>query len=203
MQLARAAGVNYQTFACRTQARRHARGVYAQAAPKALGSAKPLRWMEAVVAKPASALAPEAPPGHQVLEVLLPGGAKLLIATRRRWRLRFKCGTMGLGLTDTTRQTSSSAFALRSSLSQSPTSSPSSRMISAAAICIAADIPTHARPRLTHSRRTAHASLNTTPPVPPAAPHALGRRCALPLDRALARSHARRLGGPAVRVKWH
>ena len=102
--------------------------------------------MEAVVAKPASALATEAPPGHQVLEVLSAGGAKLLIVTRRRWRLRFKYGTMGLGLTDTTRQTSSSALALRSSLSQSPTSSSSSRMISAAAICIATDIPTHASP---------------------------------------------------------
>ena len=39
-----------------------------------------LRLLEAVVARPTDTLAPEALASHQVLEVLLPSGTKLLIA---------------------------------------------------------------------------------------------------------------------------
>ena len=80
-QFARAAGVNYQTFACWVQQRRHARGDYAQMKP-ARSSA--LRLVEAVVAAPAEGRADEGPlPGKLQsdtrLEVLLPGGAKLIV----------------------------------------------------------------------------------------------------------------------------
>jgi hypothetical protein len=48
---------------------------------RAIKPVQSLRLLEAVVAQPASTSPPEAPPSHQVLEVLLPGGAKLLIAS--------------------------------------------------------------------------------------------------------------------------
>jgi hypothetical protein len=83
---ARVAGVNYQTFASWIQKRRRARGDDAPGVGnellerRAIKPVQSLYLLEAVVAQPASTLAPEAPPNNQVLEVLLPGGAKLLIA---------------------------------------------------------------------------------------------------------------------------
>ena len=78
LPFARMAGVKYPTFASWVQQRRRARGV--DAAP--LRHARPahvspvprrsMGWVEAVVASPADAL--------PALEVLLPGGARLLVA---------------------------------------------------------------------------------------------------------------------------
>lgn len=79
-QFAHAAGIQYQTFACWVQKRRHARDEYADqpsAAPAAL------RVLEVVAAAvpdarcaPMAAMTPAT-----ALEVLLPGKAKLLIAS--------------------------------------------------------------------------------------------------------------------------
>jgi hypothetical protein len=75
-QFARLAGVNYGTFASWVQDRRHARGEYEfERKPPARTTAQPLRLMEATLAQPSPASAPVTP-----FEVLLPGGAKLLIA---------------------------------------------------------------------------------------------------------------------------
>ena len=80
------AGVNYQTFASCIQKPRRARGDYAPGVGneflerRAIKPVQSLRLLEAVVARPTGNSAPEASPNHQVLEVLLPGGAKLLIA---------------------------------------------------------------------------------------------------------------------------
>lgn len=84
-QFASAAGVHYQTFAWWVQQRRHARGEYARK-PKVPCAA--LQLVEAVVAvpeanhgereaQPAIANVAEVP-----LEVLLPGGAKVLVRDR-------------------------------------------------------------------------------------------------------------------------
>jgi hypothetical protein len=79
-QFARAAGVNYQTFASWVQRRRHERGDYVR---ESHGRSAALRLVEAVVAVPdanhgegeaQAATAPGAP-----LEVLLPGGARVLL----------------------------------------------------------------------------------------------------------------------------
>lgn len=83
-QFARAAGVNYQTFACWVQRRRHERGEYARK-PKAAPAA--LRLMEAVVAAPDANHGEGACEVRTVigtatgvpLEVLLPGGTKVLV----------------------------------------------------------------------------------------------------------------------------
>ncbi len=85
-QFARLAGVNYQTFACWMQARRHARDEYAPhraVSAKPQATAVPLRLMEAVVA--ASAVVPASGSessalSSSALELLLPGGAKMRIA---------------------------------------------------------------------------------------------------------------------------
>lgn len=85
-QFALAAGVKYQTFAHWLQQRKHARGDYA-----AQGRNRPLRLVEAVVAevpvaavatvdRPEGALSP-AMTQQQPLEVHLPGGARMLVAT--------------------------------------------------------------------------------------------------------------------------
>ena len=78
-QFARMAGINYGTFASWMQDRRHARGDYARSdrGEARVSPAVPLRLMEAVVA-PSVAGLPAAP--DSALEVLLPGGAKMLIA---------------------------------------------------------------------------------------------------------------------------
>jgi hypothetical protein len=83
-QFARAAGVNYQTFASWVQRRRHERGEYARK-PKAAPAA--LRLVEAVVAVPHANHGEGACGARTVigtttvapLEVLLPGGAKVLV----------------------------------------------------------------------------------------------------------------------------
>lgn len=79
-QFARAAGVNYQTFACWVQQRRHARGDY-ESRPKARSSA--LRLVEAVVASPVGGGATQARVGQSDgsarLELLLPGGVRVFI----------------------------------------------------------------------------------------------------------------------------
>lgn len=82
-QFARVAGINYGTFASWVQDRRHARGDYAAAGNKAaaaLPAPKALRLMEAVMTPPAKVLPPTVQPVQQALEVVLPGGAKMLVA---------------------------------------------------------------------------------------------------------------------------
>jgi hypothetical protein len=84
---ARLVGVKYPTFASWIQTRRRVRGGSAARPPheqSAVVSALPMRslgWVEAVVA-PSAAEALSAPCGSAkaALEVLLPGGAKLLVA---------------------------------------------------------------------------------------------------------------------------
>lgn len=76
VQFARASGVHYQTFAWWVQQRRHARGEYARK-PRVPSAA--LRLVEAVVSAPAANQA-EGPSGRgRPLEVLLPGGARVLL----------------------------------------------------------------------------------------------------------------------------
>ncbi|OYW26230.1 MAG: hypothetical protein B7Z47_07825 [Chthoniobacter sp. 12-60-6] len=83
---ARLAGVNYPTFASWIQKRRHARGDYARASrgQAAAGGKLPraLSWMEAVLASPhPAASGPLGGTGAAALELHLPGGAHLTIAT--------------------------------------------------------------------------------------------------------------------------
>ncbi len=80
-QFAKAAGVKYQTFAHWVQQRRHLRGDYESGRGKS-----GLRLVEAVVAAPvmSAGAAAEAAMPDEVLEVYLPGGAKLLVATRQQ-----------------------------------------------------------------------------------------------------------------------
>lgn len=87
-QFALAAGVKYQTFAHWAQLRRHARGDYGQKG-RTQDGAQALRLVEAVAAAPA--VPPDAP-GFEAgtLEVLLPGGAKMLIAGARQVTLAAK-----------------------------------------------------------------------------------------------------------------
>lgn len=74
-QFALAAGVKYQTFAHWLQQRRHARGDY-----DAQGRNGTMRLVEAVVAQaPAPSVAATMDEGP--LEVHLPGGARMLVAT--------------------------------------------------------------------------------------------------------------------------
>ena len=73
---ARAAGLHYQTFMWWLQQRRHARGEYTRK-PQMRSAA--LRLVEAVVAAPSGSPA-EGPSAKSVrLEVLLPGGAKMMV----------------------------------------------------------------------------------------------------------------------------
>ena len=86
---ARLAGVNYQTFASWIQKRRHARGDYPSRRlpdePASLATRKrklPLRLVEAVVAS-TTAVAPTSPALPTLdrgLEIILPGGAKMILA---------------------------------------------------------------------------------------------------------------------------
>jgi hypothetical protein len=76
-QFALAAGVKYQTFAHWVQQRRHARGGYAG---KGDGAAA-LRLVEAVVAGVGDGTAGSVTVTAQILEVHLPGGARMLVAT--------------------------------------------------------------------------------------------------------------------------
>lgn len=82
-QFALAAGVKYQTFAHWAQQRRHARGDYEQKGRTREG-ARALRFVEAV----ATAASPEAPGfgagTAEMLEVHLPGGARMLVSTARQ-----------------------------------------------------------------------------------------------------------------------
>jgi hypothetical protein len=78
-RFARAAGINYQTFACWAQQRRHVRGSYAQMPmPSAV-----LRFLEVVPPSTAPAdptlAAMTLPASAATLEVRLPGGASMLV----------------------------------------------------------------------------------------------------------------------------
>lgn len=86
LPFARMAGVKYPTFASWVQQRRrerggdaaplrHARPVHVSPVPR-----RSLGWVEAVVAAPSDALPALSGSAQAVLEVLLPGGTKLLIA---------------------------------------------------------------------------------------------------------------------------
>lgn len=83
---ARMAGVKYPTFASWVQQRRRARGVDAaplrHARPSHVSAVPPrsLGWVEAVIAAPAGALPALSRSAQAALEVLLPGGARLLVA---------------------------------------------------------------------------------------------------------------------------
>ena len=77
-QVACAAGVKYATFANWAQTRRHARGDYKRGGSGPQGGA--LRLIEAVVPG-GTAMPPKAASVEQALDVLLPGGAKLLVAS--------------------------------------------------------------------------------------------------------------------------
>ena len=81
-QFARAAGINYGTFASWMQDRRHARGDYVRGDRRACPApVAPLRLMEVVPAA-ASAVLPQA--AGTSLEVLLPGGARVFVADARQ-----------------------------------------------------------------------------------------------------------------------
>lgn len=76
-QFALAAGVKYQTFAHWVQQRRHARDDY-----RGKVGAGGLRLVEAVLETPAPDATPSASRTEAaLLEVVLPGGAKLLVAS--------------------------------------------------------------------------------------------------------------------------
>jgi hypothetical protein len=87
-QFARAAGMNYTTFAWWIQQRRHARGEYVQKRKRGVGSklsmATGIRLVEAV---PALAQQHEQrtsgvpTSSMQAMEVLLPGGARVLVGS--------------------------------------------------------------------------------------------------------------------------
>ena len=85
-QFARAAGIKYPTFANWVQQRRHARGDYERKG-HARSEQQPaaLRLVEAVLADRVAAMEPapcaSAPAVAAALEVHLPGGARMLIAT--------------------------------------------------------------------------------------------------------------------------
>jgi hypothetical protein len=85
---ARLVGVNYPTFASWIQKRRHARGDYAARAARSTPGCLPqpgaLRLVEAVVPQALSALPEPADVASRALEVLLPGGAKVLVADARQ-----------------------------------------------------------------------------------------------------------------------
>ena len=84
---ARLVGLNYQTFASWIQKRRRARGDYStEGAAKGLpmGIVKtpgPLRLIEAVATPGHGALRGDPARGMAPLELILPGGAKLLVAS--------------------------------------------------------------------------------------------------------------------------
>ena len=91
LPFARMSGVKYPTFASWVQQRRRARGVDAapprHAPPRHARPAhvsplpsRSLGWVEAVVAAPADALPARSGSAQAVLEVLLPGGARVLVA---------------------------------------------------------------------------------------------------------------------------
>ncbi len=79
-QFALAAGVKYQTLAHWLQQRRHARGVYAGQG-SAQGGTAPLRLVEAVVAGVGTGPGDSGAAVAQPLELHLPGGARMLVAT--------------------------------------------------------------------------------------------------------------------------
>ena len=85
-RFARAAGVNYQTFACWAQQRRHARGEYARRPQPAAAA---LRLMEVVAADAPGALhaAESAQAPAAALELLLPGGTRLVLHDARQMEL--------------------------------------------------------------------------------------------------------------------
>lgn len=85
-RFARAAGVNYQTFACWAQQRRHARGEYARRPQPAAAA---LRLMEVVAADAPGALhaAESAQAATAALELLLPGGTRLVLHDARQMEL--------------------------------------------------------------------------------------------------------------------
>lgn len=80
-QFAKAAGIKYQTFAHWVQQRRHLRGDYEAGRGKS-----GLRLVEAVVEAPVMSAGASAE-ADEVLAVHLPGGAKLLVASRQQAEL--------------------------------------------------------------------------------------------------------------------
>ena len=84
-QFARAAGLNYQTFAAWVQKRRHERGDYSKrrdvrALPAGSASGSPVNWIEAVAAAPMRST-PVTASAVDSLQVNLPGGVHLAICT--------------------------------------------------------------------------------------------------------------------------
>ena len=85
---AKLVGVNYQTFASWIQSRRRVRGDYARmvmtknaaAEPTVVRKPPPLRLMEAVVSPLCSALPLEPAADPTALELMLPGGVRLLVS---------------------------------------------------------------------------------------------------------------------------
>jgi hypothetical protein len=82
-EFARTAGINYQTFAGWLQQRRHARGDYAgQRRVGGAGGRQPgdaMRLVEAVLAAPVAGRPAMTPVPADSLEVLAPGGARMLV----------------------------------------------------------------------------------------------------------------------------
>ena len=90
---AKLVGTNYQTFASWIQKRRRARGDYAKLAVAKSPlcdpmPVKPLRLLEVVLPPPTDMSAqPELPAQSVSLELVLPGGARLLIANSKQAQL--------------------------------------------------------------------------------------------------------------------
>ncbi|HBJ86104.1 MAG TPA: hypothetical protein DDZ88_20005, partial [Verrucomicrobiales bacterium] len=87
LPFARMAGVNYQTFASWIQKRRRARGDYQHSAAQPARSCSKAGLQLVEVALPAAAHASPAPDASATLELLLPGGARLLLRDARQTEL--------------------------------------------------------------------------------------------------------------------
>jgi|APTNR8051073442_1049403.scaffolds.fasta_scaffold07442_3 hypothetical protein len=87
LPFARMAGVNYQTFASWMQKRRRARGGYPKGVvqPAGCGGKAALQLVE--VELPATAASRPVPDAAVTLELLLPGGARLLLHDARQAEL--------------------------------------------------------------------------------------------------------------------
>lgn len=86
-RFARAAGINYQTFACWAQQRRHQRGEYDQRTPAASAALRLMEVVAQAVPDLAGVQAATAPLSAPALELLLPGGARLLLHDFRQVEL--------------------------------------------------------------------------------------------------------------------
>jgi hypothetical protein len=86
-QFARAAGINYQTFACWAQQRRHQRGEYA---PPRAATSSALRLMEVVAEAVPGVVSTQSATAHlsaPALELRLSCGARLLLHDRSQAEL--------------------------------------------------------------------------------------------------------------------